>query len=140
MAKWCWEGQAATIGKVCWTYRSTTRKFRKTKPQSYFLFLLGRTLGQVISAAKEEIIKAYYPGYFMQSVGGQIQTKQVESKHDDSYQGKRSFYDSGCFNDDCTLTHNLPCQLRLISVLLSAGYSVAVGEFSGDQVEGKSIK
>ncbi|XP_041801853.1 integrin alpha-5 [Chelmon rostratus] len=57
--------------------------------------------GQVISAAKEDIIKAYYPGYFMQSVESQIQTKQVQAKHDDSYQG----------------------------------YSVAVGEFSGDQVE-----
>lgn len=30
------------------------------------------TLGQVISAAIENIIKAYYPGYFMQSVEGQI--------------------------------------------------------------------
>lgn len=57
--------------------------------------------GQVISAAKEDIIKAYYPGYFMQSVQNQIQTKQGPPKHDDSYQG----------------------------------YSVAVGEFTGDQVE-----
>ncbi|XP_018536647.1 integrin alpha-5 [Lates calcarifer] len=64
-------------------------------PGSYFW------QGQVISAAKEDIIKAYYPGYFMQSVEGQIQTKQIHTKHDDSYQG----------------------------------YSVAVGEFSGDQVE-----
>ncbi|XP_036802915.1 integrin alpha-5 [Oncorhynchus mykiss] len=57
--------------------------------------------GQVISAAKEEIIKAYYPGYFMQSVEGQIQTRQAQLKYDDSYRG----------------------------------YSVAVGEFSGDEVE-----
>ncbi|XP_077431955.1 integrin alpha-5 [Vanacampus margaritifer] len=64
-------------------------------PGSYFW------QGQVISADKEDIIKAYYPGYFMQSVDGQIQTKQVQAKHDDSYQG----------------------------------YSVAVGEFSGDEVE-----
>ncbi|KAM7411337.1 hypothetical protein PAMA_021365 [Pampus argenteus] len=64
-------------------------------PGSYFW------QGQVISAAKENIIKAFYPGYFMQSVNGQVQTKQVDTKHDDSYQG----------------------------------YSVAVGEFSGDQVE-----
>ncbi|XP_037101975.1 integrin alpha-5 [Syngnathus acus] len=64
-------------------------------PGSYFW------QGQVISADKEDIIEAYYPRYFMQSVGGQIQTKQVQAKHDDSYQG----------------------------------YSVAVGEFSGDQVE-----
>ncbi|XP_032413425.1 integrin alpha-5 [Xiphophorus hellerii] len=57
--------------------------------------------GQVISAAKKDIIKAYYPGYFMQAVEGQVQTKQIQASHDDSYQG----------------------------------YSVAVGEFSGDQVE-----
>lgn len=55
-----------------------------------FSFLFGLALGQVISAAKEDIIKAYYPGYFMQSVEGQIQTRQVQAKHDDSYQGKRS--------------------------------------------------
>ncbi|KAM9343737.1 integrin alpha-5 [Pholidichthys leucotaenia] len=64
-------------------------------PGSYFW------QGQVISAAKEDIIRAYYPGYFMQAVEGQIQTKQVQAAYDDSYQG----------------------------------YSVAVGEFSGDQVE-----
>lgn len=67
-------------------------------PGSYFW------QGQVISAAKENIIKAYYPDYFMQSVDGQIQTKQDKMNtvaHDDNYQG----------------------------------YSVAVGEFSGDQVE-----
>ncbi|XP_056130834.1 integrin alpha-5 [Lampris incognitus] len=57
--------------------------------------------GQVISAAKDKIIEAYYPGYFMQSVKGQIQTRQAEIKYDDSYQG----------------------------------YSVTVGEFSGDQEE-----
>ncbi|KAA8591316.1 hypothetical protein FQN60_002259 [Etheostoma spectabile] len=64
-------------------------------PGSYFW------QGQVIAAAKEDIIKAYYPGYFMQSVEGQIQTRQVKAEHDDSYQG----------------------------------YSIAVGEFSGDQTE-----
>ncbi|KAM8862945.1 integrin alpha-5 [Spinachia spinachia] len=57
--------------------------------------------GQVITAAKEDIINAYYPGFFMQSVERQIQTRQVMSEHDDSYQG----------------------------------YSIAVGEFSGDEVE-----
>uniref|UniRef100_A0A669D4L3 Integrin, alpha 5 (fibronectin receptor, alpha polypeptide) n=1 Tax=Oreochromis niloticus TaxID=8128 RepID=A0A669D4L3_ORENI len=35
--------------------------------------------GQVISAAKEDIIRAYYPGYFIQAVSGQIQTKQMGS-------------------------------------------------------------
>lgn len=42
----------------------------------------------MISAAKEDIIKAYYPGYFMQSVDGQIQTRQVAAALDDSYQGE----------------------------------------------------
>ncbi|CAN9515672.1 unnamed protein product [Ophioblennius macclurei] len=64
-------------------------------PGSYFW------QGQVISAQKEDIIKAYYPGFFMQAVDGQIQTKQLDAKHDDSYRG----------------------------------YSIAVGEFSGDQTE-----
>uniref|UniRef100_A0A674NFW6 Integrin, alpha 5 (fibronectin receptor, alpha polypeptide) n=1 Tax=Takifugu rubripes TaxID=31033 RepID=A0A674NFW6_TAKRU len=64
-------------------------------PGSYFW------QGQIISAAKEDIIRTYYPGYFMQSVDNQIQTKQVRAAHDDSYQG----------------------------------YSVAVGEFSGDGTE-----
>uniref|UniRef100_A0A8C3G874 Integrin, alpha 5 (fibronectin receptor, alpha polypeptide) n=1 Tax=Cyclopterus lumpus TaxID=8103 RepID=A0A8C3G874_CYCLU len=50
-------------------------------PGSYFW------QGQVITAAKEDIIKAYYPGFFMQSVEGQIQTRQVKAEHDDSYQG-----------------------------------------------------
>uniref|UniRef100_A0A672FXM1 Integrin, alpha 5 (fibronectin receptor, alpha polypeptide) n=1 Tax=Salarias fasciatus TaxID=181472 RepID=A0A672FXM1_SALFA len=50
-------------------------------PGSYFW------QGQVISAQKEDIIKAYYPGYFMQAVEGQIQTKQLDAKHDDSYRG-----------------------------------------------------
>lgn len=45
--------------------------------------------GQLISAVKEEIIKAYYPGYFLTSVAGQIQTKQKkEINFDDSYMGK----------------------------------------------------
>ncbi|KAG7243024.1 hypothetical protein INR49_016790 [Caranx melampygus] len=57
--------------------------------------------GQLISATTEEIVKAYYPSYFLLSVAGQIQTQQVQESYDDSY----------------------------------LGYSVAGGEFSGDQVE-----
>lgn len=91
MAKWYWEGQAATSGKVC---RDFHMEIWQTKSQnvlpSLFSWLFGLTLGQVISAAKEDIIKAYYPGYFMQSVEGQIQTRQVMAEHDDSYQGKSS--------------------------------------------------
>uniref|UniRef100_A0A671N8B8 Integrin alpha-5-like n=1 Tax=Sinocyclocheilus anshuiensis TaxID=1608454 RepID=A0A671N8B8_9TELE len=66
-------------------------------PGSYFW------QGQVITAVKQEIVKAYYPGFFLTSVEGQIQTKQKkEITFDDTYMG----------------------------------YSVAVGEFSGDDDEG----
>ncbi|CAB1315481.1 unnamed protein product [Coregonus sp. 'balchen'] len=57
--------------------------------------------GQLISATTEEIVKAYFPSYFLLSVTGQIQTRQVQGSYDDSY----------------------------------LGYSVAGGEFSGDNIE-----
>ncbi|XP_040015653.1 integrin alpha-5-like [Xiphias gladius] len=57
--------------------------------------------GQLISATTEEIVKAYYPSYFLLAVAGQIQTQQVQGSYDDSY----------------------------------LGYSVAGGEFSGDDEE-----
>lgn len=100
MAKWYWEDQAATIGKVC-TVGHQEKQASKCPSKFIFnsVFLFGFTLGEVISAAKEEIVKAYYPGYFMQSVMGQIQTKQVRSEHDDSYQGKRE-------SDECTFTRS----------------------------------
>uniref|UniRef100_A0A672MY93 Integrin alpha-5-like n=1 Tax=Sinocyclocheilus grahami TaxID=75366 RepID=A0A672MY93_SINGR len=69
-------------------------------PGSYFW------QGQVITAVKQEIVKAYYPGFFLTSVEGQIQTKQKkEITFDDTYMG----------------------------------YSVAVGEFSGDDDEGEWV-
>ncbi|XP_070758138.1 integrin alpha-5-like [Enoplosus armatus] len=43
--------------------------------------------GQLISATREEIVKAYYPSYFLLSVAGQIQTRQVQGSYDDSYLG-----------------------------------------------------
>ncbi|XP_062271755.1 integrin alpha-5-like [Scomber scombrus] len=57
--------------------------------------------GQLISATTEEIVKAYYPSYFLLSVVGQIQTRQAQGSYDDSY----------------------------------LGYSVASGEFNGDDEE-----
>ncbi|XP_020348912.1 integrin alpha-5-like isoform X1 [Oncorhynchus kisutch] len=57
--------------------------------------------GQLILATTKEIVKAYYPSYFLLSVTGQIQTHQVQGSYDDSY----------------------------------LGYSVAGGEFSGDNIE-----
>uniref|UniRef100_A0A8C2EKW0 Integrin alpha-5-like n=1 Tax=Cyprinus carpio TaxID=7962 RepID=A0A8C2EKW0_CYPCA len=69
-------------------------------PGSYFW------QGQVITAVKQEIVKAYYPGFFLTSVEGQMQTKQKkEITFDDNYMG----------------------------------YSVAVGEFSGDDDEGECL-
>uniref|UniRef100_A0A671N1L7 Integrin alpha-5-like n=1 Tax=Sinocyclocheilus anshuiensis TaxID=1608454 RepID=A0A671N1L7_9TELE len=53
-------------------------------PGSYFW------QGQVITAVKQEIVKAYYPGFFLTSVEGQIQTKQKkEITFDDTYMGKQ---------------------------------------------------
>ncbi|CAN9512122.1 unnamed protein product [Ophioblennius macclurei] len=43
--------------------------------------------GQLISATTEEIVKAYYPAYFLLSVAGQVQTSQVQGTFDDSYMG-----------------------------------------------------
>lgn len=45
--------------------------------------------GQLISATTEEIVKAYYPSYFLLSVVGQIQTRQVQGSYDDSYLGEK---------------------------------------------------
>lgn len=47
-------------------------------------------VGQLLSATTEEIVKAYYPSYFLLSVAGQIQTQQVQGNYDDSYLGENS--------------------------------------------------
>uniref|UniRef100_A0A6Q2YPM8 Integrin alpha-2 domain-containing protein n=1 Tax=Esox lucius TaxID=8010 RepID=A0A6Q2YPM8_ESOLU len=44
--------------------------------------------GQLISATTEEIVKSFYPSYFLLSVTGQIQTRQVQGSYDDSYLGE----------------------------------------------------
>ncbi|XP_065790313.1 integrin alpha-5 [Muntiacus reevesi] len=64
-------------------------------PGSYFW------QGQILSATQEQIAESYYPGYLINPVRGQLQTRQASSIYDDSY----------------------------------LGYSVAVGEFSGDDRE-----
>lgn len=89
--------------------------------------------GQVISAAKEDIIRTYYPGYFVQSVDNQIQTKQVKAAHDDSYQGETNI---NAFIGQAFTGFPTSRDSPLFSL---SGYSVAVGEFSGDHVEGESI-
>lgn len=60
------------------------------KPQTFVLLshLPSRPPGQLISATTEEIVKAYYPSYFLLSVAGQIQTSQAQANYDDSYLGK----------------------------------------------------
>lgn len=45
--------------------------------------------GQLIAATTEEIVKAYYPSYFLLAVAGQIQTRQVQGNYDDSYLGEK---------------------------------------------------
>uniref|UniRef100_A0A8C3NI46 Integrin alpha-5 n=1 Tax=Geospiza parvula TaxID=87175 RepID=A0A8C3NI46_GEOPR len=57
--------------------------------------------GQVMSATQEQITAGNFPEYLIQEVPGQLQTRQAEPSHDDSYMG----------------------------------YSVAVGEFSGDTTQ-----
>lgn len=97
-------------------------------------------LGQLISATPDEIVKAYYPSYFLLSVAGQIQTGQVQGSYDDSYLGKEFWSEpylslwfcrerwkpaAGCFATRSNVTH------------LTTGYSVAAGEFSGDDEAGE---
>lgn len=80
----------------------------------------------MISAAKEDIIRTYYPGYFMQSVANQIQTKQVWADHDDSYQGETALtqHPAGEFPHPPALTH--PCASHSQATLLLWGNSAAI--------------
>uniref|UniRef100_A0A673WN80 Integrin, alpha 5 (fibronectin receptor, alpha polypeptide) n=1 Tax=Salmo trutta TaxID=8032 RepID=A0A673WN80_SALTR len=79
--------------------------------------------GQVISAAKEEIIKAYYPGYFMQSVEGQTQTRQAQIKYDDSYHGKT-------FLSRNSITLLIPLLSKHMGSYF--GYAVATADINND--------
>lgn len=49
--------------------------------------------GQLIAATTDEIVKAYYPSYFLLSVAGQIQTRQAQGSYDDSYLGESYSYE-----------------------------------------------
>uniref|UniRef100_A0AAY4CJX8 Integrin alpha-2 domain-containing protein n=1 Tax=Denticeps clupeoides TaxID=299321 RepID=A0AAY4CJX8_9TELE len=53
--------------------------------------------GQVITAVKEEIIKAFYPGYFLSFVRGEKQTRANIRNiyHDDTYKGKMYYFVAG---------------------------------------------
>ncbi|XP_036389237.1 integrin alpha-5 [Megalops cyprinoides] len=50
-------------------------------PGSYFW------QGQLIAATQEDIVKAYYPQYFLLYVNGQKKTSQAQGQYDDSYLG-----------------------------------------------------
>ncbi|KAB0365852.1 hypothetical protein FD754_010008 [Muntiacus muntjak] len=50
-------------------------------PGSYFW------QGQILSATQEQIAESYYPGYLINPVRGQLQTRQASSIYDDSYLG-----------------------------------------------------
>lgn len=63
-------------------------KFKIHMPHDPLLLVCSE--GQLISATTEEIVKAYYPAYFLLSVAGQIQTRQVQGSYDDSYLGKEA--------------------------------------------------
>lgn len=44
--------------------------------------------GQILSATQEQIAESYYPGYLINPVRGQLQTRQASSIYDDSYLGE----------------------------------------------------
>uniref|UniRef100_A0A8C5FBH8 Integrin alpha-5-like n=1 Tax=Gadus morhua TaxID=8049 RepID=A0A8C5FBH8_GADMO len=75
--------------------------------------------GQVISATPEDIVKAYYPSYFLLSVAGQIQTRQAQGCYDDSYQGN-------CF------VYHLNHHVYMGSYF---GYAVAVTDINSDGLD-----
>uniref|UniRef100_A0A8C5C5T3 Integrin, alpha 5 (fibronectin receptor, alpha polypeptide) n=1 Tax=Gadus morhua TaxID=8049 RepID=A0A8C5C5T3_GADMO len=93
-------------------------------PGSYFW------QGQVISADKDKIIETYYPGYFMQSVVGQLETKQTAIKHDDNYQGKtKPFLSTG----GSLLSVQHPSVTLLFQQMGSYfGYSLATTDINSD--------
>lgn len=78
------------LGRVSTSFLRCLRANEKaTTPSSWPLAFWWNpfSAGQLISATTEEIVKAYYPSYFLLSVDGQIQTRQVQGSYDDSYLG-----------------------------------------------------
>lgn len=74
-------------------------------------------------------MKAYYPSYFLLSVKGQMQTRQVQGSYDDSYLGESQ---SASVLGTSRSTLKVACVRCCLP-----GYSVAAGEFSGDEEEGE---
>lgn len=93
----CLGDLAAFTGKVsaqecgtAWVFEAKEKALKATTAKSWPLTFLWNAVsaGQLISATTEEIVKAYYPSYFLLSVDGQIQTRQVQGSYDDSYLGE----------------------------------------------------
>uniref|UniRef100_A0A672ZF33 Integrin subunit alpha 5 n=1 Tax=Sphaeramia orbicularis TaxID=375764 RepID=A0A672ZF33_9TELE len=83
--------------------------------------------GQVISATTEEIIKAYYPSYFLLSVVGQLQTRQVQGSYDDSYLGEEP---------PLNFIAGVPKGLLLYGLMGSYfGYAVAATDINNDGLD-----
>uniref|UniRef100_A0A672GG91 Integrin subunit alpha 5 n=1 Tax=Salarias fasciatus TaxID=181472 RepID=A0A672GG91_SALFA len=88
--------------------------------------------GQLISATTEEIVKAYYPAYFLLSVAGQIQTSQVQGTFDDSYLGKDVRL-GGVLH--VLIFHPKPLQLPGTNMGSYFGYAVAATDINSDGLD-----
>uniref|UniRef100_A0A8C3ACT6 Integrin subunit alpha 5 n=1 Tax=Cyclopterus lumpus TaxID=8103 RepID=A0A8C3ACT6_CYCLU len=91
--------------------------------------------GQLISATTEEIVKAYYPSYFLLSVAGQIQTRQVQGSYDDSYLGEEVHLSQiGLFKLDVVL---ILCTKLTFSLMMGSyfGYAVAATDVNNDGLD-----
>ncbi|KAJ8260157.1 hypothetical protein GJAV_G00177730 [Gymnothorax javanicus] len=92
--------------------------------------------GQLLSATKEEIVKAYYPSYFLLSVAGQVETRQVQGTYDDSYMGYSVAV--GEFSDDETedFVTGVPKGLLLFGLvsILNGTNMKSMLNFTGEQM------
>ncbi|XP_065141466.1 integrin alpha-5 [Paramisgurnus dabryanus] len=99
-------------------------------PGSYFW------QGQVITAVKQKIVQAYYPGYFLTSVDGLIQTKQKkEITFDDNYMGYSVAVGNFSGGDEEDFVTGVPRGLKLhgqVSIL--NGSLDMLKNFTGEQM------
>ena len=106
-----WERKIKSIHHLCqgMNYSVTTQEPEFKSHMSHFNLwpfnplLPVHPIGQLISATTEEIVKAYYPSYFLLSVAGQIQTRQVHGSYDDSYLGEEAHLDNRVIKIQCII-------------------------------------